>query len=63
MSKVQEKIAAFKRENPAFQNMKFLNFISIFVGNFYPPGSGSTDLTESETLIKVKEKIFRASPQ
>jgi hypothetical protein len=48
MSKVQEKpAAAFKRENPALQNMTFLNFSPIFVGNYYPPGSGSTDLTES----------------
>jgi hypothetical protein len=27
--------------------MKFLNFFSIFVGNFCLPGSGSTDLIES----------------
>jgi len=33
MSKVQEKpAAAFKRENPALQNMTFLNFFFYFCG-------------------------------
>ncbi len=41
-----------KREHPALQNMKFLNF---FVGHFCPLGSGSTDLIESvsETLVRT----------
>ncbi len=48
-SKLQQKTPALKREHTALQNMKFLNFFAIFVGNFCPPGSGygSTDLIES----------------
>jgi hypothetical protein len=52
-SKLLEKPSALNREHPALPNMKFLNFFSIFVGHFCPPGSGSTDLIESgsETLL------------
>jgi hypothetical protein len=32
--------SALKREHP-LQKMKFINFFSIFVGHFCPPGSGS----------------------
>jgi hypothetical protein len=35
--------------------MKFLEIsqlFSIYVGDFCPPGSGSTDLIESETLLE-----------
>jgi hypothetical protein len=48
-SKLLKKPSALKREHPALQNMKFLNFFSTFVGNFCPPGSGSesTDPIES----------------
>jgi hypothetical protein len=50
-SKLQKKTSALKREHPALQNMKFLNFFLNFVGNFCPPrsgsGYGSTDLIES----------------
>ncbi len=42
-------IQSFKREHPTLQNMKFLDFFPIFVGNFFPPGSGSTDLIESRS--------------
>jgi hypothetical protein len=45
-SKLQEKPSALKREHPALQNMKFLNFF-IFLGHFCPPGSGSTGLIAS----------------
>jgi hypothetical protein len=52
---LQEKPSA----HPALQNLKYLNFFSIFVGHFRPPGSGSTDLIESldpdpKTEINVK---------
>ncbi len=40
MSKLQEKTSALKREHPALQNMKFINFF-YFVGNFCPPRSWS----------------------
>jgi hypothetical protein len=32
-----KKPSALKREHPALQNMKFLDFFSIFVGHFCPP--------------------------
>ncbi len=35
-----QKLKKFTAEHPALQNMKFLNFFSIFVGHFCPPGSG-----------------------
>ncbi len=40
--KLHEKPSAFKKERPALQNMKFQFFFSIFVGNFCPPGYGSS---------------------
>jgi hypothetical protein len=57
-SKLKEKLSALKRENPALQNMKFINFFIIFVGHFLPiwirfwipnldSASGSTDPIES----------------
>jgi hypothetical protein len=46
MFKLQKKPSALKREHPALQNMKFLNF-STFVDQFCSPGSGSTDPIES----------------
>ncbi len=39
--KLQEKNSALKREHPVLKNMKILDFFSIFVGHFCPPGSGS----------------------
>ena len=42
----KKKPSDLKREHPALQNMKYF-FFSTFVGNFCPPGSGSTDLIES----------------
>jgi hypothetical protein len=39
--KLQEKPLALKREHPVLKNMKILDFFSIFVGHFCPPGSGS----------------------
>ncbi len=39
------KPSALKREHQALKNMKFLNFFSIFVVHFCPPGS--TELIES----------------
>jgi hypothetical protein len=41
MSKIQEKPSALQRKHPALQKMKFITFFSMFVGNFYPRGSGS----------------------
>ncbi len=53
-SRLQKKPSTNKREHPAVQNMKFLNFFLFFVGHCCPPGSeyGSTDLIKSgpETL-------------
>jgi hypothetical protein len=57
-SKLQEKSSALKREHPALQNMKFLDFF--FVGHFSPfwiliriripdSESGSTDMTHMTT--------------
>ncbi len=41
-SKLQQKPSPLKREHPALQNMKFINFfLSFFVGLFCPPGFGS----------------------
>jgi hypothetical protein len=40
MSKLQEKRLALKREHPAFQKIKFINYL-FAVGHFYPPRSGS----------------------
>jgi hypothetical protein len=37
-SKLQEKLSALKREYPALEKIKFINFF-IFVGNFCPSGS------------------------
>ncbi len=50
MSKLQEKPSALKKEHPTLQTMKFLNFFSVFVGHFCPPGFGSG--SGSETLVK-----------
>jgi hypothetical protein len=49
MSKLQEKPSVLKREYPALQKMKFINFFSMFVGHFCPSGSGygSRDPIES----------------
>jgi hypothetical protein len=33
-----EKPSALQKEHPALQTMKILEFFSIFVGNFCPPG-------------------------
>ncbi len=53
-----------KREHPQLQNMKFLNFFSIFVVNFCPVGSGFTDLIESgsrsETLLLTWDLLLVA---
>jgi hypothetical protein len=38
--KLQRKPSAIKREHQALKNMQFLNFCSIFVCHFCPPGSG-----------------------
>jgi hypothetical protein len=46
-SKLQEKPSALKREHAALQQMKFINFFSIFVGHFCPLGSGSGNPIES----------------
>ncbi len=40
-SKLQEKPSPLKREHSALQTSKFLDFFSIFVGNFCPSGFGS----------------------
>jgi hypothetical protein len=59
--KLQEKLSALKREHPALQIMKFLNFFLIWWVIFYPPGSGSTDLIESGSECynqKLSIKIF-----
>ncbi len=45
--KLQKKPSALKRGHPTLQNMNFKIFFSTFVGNFCPPGSGSTDPIES----------------
>jgi hypothetical protein len=54
---LQEKISALKREHPALQKMKFINFFYFF-GHFCPPGSGSKDPIEFgfgyTTLIEGK---------
>ncbi len=44
--------------------MKFLNFFSIFVCNFCPPGSGSTDLIElnCQQLQDVSHACLLTSP-
>jgi hypothetical protein len=44
--------SALKKEHPALQNMKFLNFLC---GSFCPLGSGFTDLIKSgsETLVRT----------
>ncbi len=57
MSKLQKKPSALKREHPALQNMKFLNFFLLFWVIFalldpdpdseYGSGSGFTDMLES----------------
>ncbi len=47
MSKLQKKPSALKRDHPTLQNMNFYKFLSTFVGNFCPPGSGSTGPIES----------------
>jgi hypothetical protein len=61
MSKLQKKPSELKREHPALQNIKFLNFVFIFVGHFCPPGSGygSTDLIESGYETQVKSHISK----
>ncbi len=48
MSTLQEKPSALKREHPALQKLKFINFF-MFVGHFCPPGPGhgSRDTIES----------------
>ncbi len=57
-SKLQEAFSPQKR-TLALQNMKFLNFIFIFVGYFCPPRSrsGSTDLIESGSGSKTREPL------
>jgi hypothetical protein len=53
---------ALKKEHPALQNMKFVNFFSIFMGNFAllgpdpdsESGSGSTDLIESGSGLRIR---------
>jgi hypothetical protein len=42
-SKLQEKPSALKRDHPALQKMKLINCF-LFIGSFYPPGSGSSTL-------------------
>jgi hypothetical protein len=55
MSKLKEKPPAPKKEHPALQNMKFLNFFLFLWGFFALPDpdseSGSTDLVESGSEI------------
>jgi hypothetical protein len=46
MSTLQEKPSALKREHPALQKMKLVNFFKFF-GHFCPPGSGSRGPVES----------------
>ncbi len=41
LSESQEKPSALKGEHPAYKKIKFINFFSIFVSHFCPPGSGS----------------------
>jgi hypothetical protein len=67
---VEKKLQFFglKREHPALQNMKFRNFLFIFVGSFYPPGSGSgsTDLIESGSNPDPKhcqQRLSYSEPQ
>ncbi len=47
MSKLQKKPSALKSGHPTLQNMNFYKFFPTFVGNFFPPGSGSTGPIES----------------
>ncbi len=55
-SKLQEKPSALKREHPALQNMKLLNFFefSIFCGHFclFRSGSGSSRSNSKRILIQ-----------
>jgi hypothetical protein len=66
MYKPQEKPSALKRKHPALQKIKFINFFSMFVGHFYPPGSGSTALLER---LEIRENLndevtyLRGSPR
>jgi hypothetical protein len=57
ISKLQKKPSALKREHPALQNMKFLNFFPIFVVHFCPPGSGSRCPSYRRSLQTSKENI------
>jgi hypothetical protein len=60
MSKLQERPSALKGEHPALQNLKFLNFLFIFVGHFRPSGLGSGSETLEYRRIKFKiQKILR----
>ncbi len=56
MSKLQEKPSALKREHPALQKMKFINFF-MFWGHFCPTGSrsghGSRDPIESGRIHRT----------
>ncbi len=57
-SSYRRSLQPLKEENhPALQNMKLI--FSIFVGHFWPPGSGFTDLIESgsgsETIVSNSE--------
>jgi hypothetical protein len=57
-SKLQKKPSALKREHPALQNMKFLNF-STLVGHFCPPRSGfGFRIRIRIHWIRIHEKIF-----
>jgi hypothetical protein len=66
-SKLQKKHSTLKREHPALQKLKFLNFF-YFCGSFLPSwirmdpdyeyGSGSTDLIESGSNMDPDPKAW-----
>ncbi len=62
MSKVQETPSTLKREHPALQNMKFLHFsYSIFVGYFFPTGSGSGSSRPNLMRIRIHNTAYTYS--
>jgi hypothetical protein len=69
MSKLQKKPSALKREHPALQNIKFLNFFLFLWVIFALPdpdsesgfGYGSTDLIESGSNPDADPKHWKLS--
>jgi hypothetical protein len=65
MSKLQEKPSALKREHPALQKMKFINFVLCLWVTFAllvpdpDSESGSTDLIESGSTTNPEPCFLR----